>query len=79
MDYKNLANVVHKNERYEFLREIVPRKITVRQYRELMAKKQQTANTSTSSTSDKGSSSEEDSDSDEKHSVSGSSKSSDSE
>lgn len=77
IEYKNLANVVHKNERYEFLREIVPQKITVRQYRELMAKKQQNTN---SSTSDKDtSSSDEDSDSDDKRTTSGLSKSSDSE
>lgn len=44
IEYKNLANVAHKSDRLEFLREIVPRKITVKQYRELMAKKQQNMN-----------------------------------
>lgn len=41
MDYKNIANIAHKNNNLEFLREIVPKKITVKQYREMMAKKQQ--------------------------------------
>lgn len=39
IDYKNLANVAHKNEHLEFLQEIVPKKITVKQYREMMARK----------------------------------------
>lgn len=78
IEYKNVANIIHKNERYEFLREIVPRKITVRQYREMMAKKQQNLNTSTSD-KDSSSSSDEDSDSDDKRTTSGLSKSSDSE
>lgn len=40
LDYKNLANVAHKNDRLEFLQEIVPKKITVKQYKDMMAKKQ---------------------------------------
>lgn len=47
LEYKNLASVVHNSDRYEFLREIMPKKITVRQYRELMARKQQKLNNST--------------------------------
>lgn len=39
LNYKNIANVVHKHERLEFLRDIVPKKITVKQYREMMARK----------------------------------------
>lgn len=77
LDYKNLANVVHKNDKYEFLREIVPQKITVRKYRELMTKKQAGKKGSDEgSSSDSGSSSES---SDDENKLSAASKSSDSE
>lgn len=65
IEYKNLANVAHKYEHLEFLREIVPKKITVKQYRELMAKKQQNINgSSNTSKSESSSSSNSDGDSD---------------
>lgn len=39
LDYKDLAEYVQKNDNLEFLQQILPVKITVKQYRELMAKK----------------------------------------
>lgn len=64
IEYKNLANVAHKYEHLEFLREIVPKKITVKQYRELMAKKQQNMNGSSNASKSESSSSNSDGDSD---------------
>ncbi|EZA50078.1 Chromatin accessibility complex protein [Ooceraea biroi] len=60
LDYKHLAEVVQTNDTLEFLREIMPRKITVRQFKEMMAAK----NASHSSSSDSSSDSDSDSDSD---------------
>lgn len=60
IDYKNLANVTHKSERLEFLREIMPKKITVKQYREMMAKKQQHMNGSEKTKSENSSSNSDD-------------------
>lgn len=40
LEYKHLAEVVQTSEPLEFLREIMPRKITVRQFKELMAAKE---------------------------------------
>ncbi|XP_018570445.1 chromatin accessibility complex protein 1 [Anoplophora glabripennis] len=40
LDYKNLAQIVHSDDKYEFLRDIMPKKITVREFKRLMAKKQ---------------------------------------
>ncbi|XP_066261776.1 chromatin accessibility complex 16kD protein [Euwallacea similis] len=39
LDYKSLANIVHRNDKYNFLRDILPKKITVLQFKEIMAKK----------------------------------------
>lgn len=39
LEYKNIAEVVQEDDTLDFLREIMPRKITVRQYKEMMAKK----------------------------------------
>lgn len=39
LDYKHLASVVHQDEKYNFLRDILPQKITVLQFKEIMAKK----------------------------------------
>lgn len=36
MDYKHIAEIVQTREEMEFLREIMPRKITYKQYKELM-------------------------------------------
>lgn len=40
LDYKHLSSVVHSNERYNFLRDILPKKITVLEFKKLMAAKQ---------------------------------------
>ncbi|XP_014237080.1 chromatin accessibility complex protein 1 [Trichogramma pretiosum] len=64
LDYKHLAEVVHTEEVLEFLREIMPRKITVRQFKQMMADKN--PETSSDSDSDSQSDSESNSDSDEK-------------
>lgn len=40
LDYKNLAQIVHSDDKYEFLRDIMPKKITVLEFKRLMAKKQ---------------------------------------
>lgn len=39
LDYKHIAEIVQEDDTLDFLREIMPRKITVRQYKEIMAKK----------------------------------------
>ncbi|XP_068626833.1 chromatin accessibility complex 16kD protein [Battus philenor] len=39
LEYKHIAEVVQEDDTLDFLREIMPRKITVREYKELMAKK----------------------------------------
>ena len=62
LDYKHLAEVVQTNDTLEFLREIMPRKITVRQFKEMMAAKNSHSSSSeTSSDSDSDSESETDS------------------
>ncbi|KOC61360.1 Chromatin accessibility complex protein 1, partial [Habropoda laboriosa] len=62
LDYKHLAEVVQTNDVLEFLREIMPRKITVRQFKEMMAAKNSNSSSSESS-SDSDSDSESDTDS----------------
>lgn len=64
LEYKHLAEVVQTTDTLEFLREITPRKITVRQFKEMMASKN--AETSSDSDSDSQSDSESNSDSDDK-------------
>ncbi|KAJ0182284.1 hypothetical protein K1T71_001653 [Dendrolimus kikuchii] len=39
LEYMHIAEVVQDDDTLDFLREIMPRKITVRQFKELMAKK----------------------------------------
>lgn len=39
LNYNNLVNVIHNTSRYEFLEIVIPKKITVRQYKELMDRK----------------------------------------
>lgn len=63
LDYKHLAEVVQTNDTLEFLREIMPRKITVRQFKEMMAAKNSTNSSSSESSSDSDSDSESDTDS----------------
>lgn len=41
LDYQNIADVVQSDDKFDFLRQIIPRKITVKQFREIMAKKAQ--------------------------------------
>ncbi|XP_014205605.1 chromatin accessibility complex protein 1-like [Copidosoma floridanum] len=62
LDYKHLAEVVQTNDALEFLRETLPRKITVRQFKEMMAEKN--SESSSDSDSDSQSDSESNSDSD---------------
>ncbi|KAK2579655.1 hypothetical protein KPH14_011579 [Odynerus spinipes] len=62
LDYKHLAEVVQTNDTLAFLREIMPRKITVRQFKEMMAAKSPNSSSSESS-SDSDSDSESDTDS----------------
>ncbi|KAL6255041.1 chromatin accessibility complex protein 1-like [Pogonomyrmex barbatus] len=64
LDYKHLAEVVQTNDTLEFLREIMPRKITVRQFKEMMAAKEASHSSSSSSSSESSSDSDSDSDSD---------------
>ncbi|XP_034942917.1 chromatin accessibility complex protein 1 [Chelonus insularis] len=49
LDYKHLAEVVQTSETLEFLKEIMPRKITVRKFKELMAAKEAAQNSSSDS------------------------------
>ncbi|CAH0727605.1 unnamed protein product, partial [Brenthis ino] len=58
LEYKHIAEVVQEDDTLDFLREIMPRKITVRQFKELMAKKAARGDDSNESTEE---SSEEDS------------------
>ncbi|CAK1540306.1 unnamed protein product [Leptosia nina] len=39
LEYKHIAEVVQEDDSLDFLREIIPRKITVKQFKELMARK----------------------------------------
>lgn len=38
LNYNNLVNVIHNTARYEFLEIVIPKKITFRQYKELLNK-----------------------------------------
>lgn len=44
LDYKHLTQVVHNSDKYEFLAEILPKKITVLEYKKILARKQREAN-----------------------------------
>ncbi|VVD05736.1 chromatin accessibility complex 16kD protein [Leptidea sinapis] len=63
LDYKHIADVVQEDDTLDFLREIIPRKITVREYKELMARKSTKANPDDSSETSSDEESEENSDS----------------
>ncbi|KAJ8972064.1 hypothetical protein NQ317_010933 [Molorchus minor] len=65
LDYKNLAEIVHTDEKYEFLRDIMPKKITVAEVRRIMAKKQGTSDDSEKHSSSSSSDDEEDSSTDD--------------
>ncbi|GBP48899.1 Chromatin accessibility complex protein 1 [Eumeta japonica] len=61
LEYKHIADVVQEDDTLDFLREIMPRKITVRQFKELMAKKAAKGNKSDDDSSDQSSDSENES------------------
>ncbi|XP_043261500.1 chromatin accessibility complex 16kD protein-like [Colletes gigas] len=61
LDYKHLAEVVQTNDTLEFLKEIMPRKITVRQFKEMMAAKDRHSSSESSSDSDSDSDTDSDS------------------
>ncbi|XP_022127616.1 chromatin accessibility complex 16kD protein [Pieris rapae] len=44
LEYKHIADVVQEDDSLDFLREIIPRKITVKQFKEMMARKAAKAN-----------------------------------
>lgn len=44
LDYKHVADVVQTDDRLDFLREMVPRKITVREFKELLKRKKRLVN-----------------------------------
>lgn len=67
LDYKHLTNVVHSDEKYNFLRDILPKKITVLEYKKMMERKKAAENRSDgeeSSSDDDSSSSSSSEDSD---------------
>lgn len=51
-DYKHLTQVVHNNEKYEFLTDIVPKKITVLEFKRILARKERQVNGQNDSTSE---------------------------
>ncbi|KAM3967728.1 chromatin accessibility complex protein 1 [Aphomia sociella] len=59
LEYKHIAEVVQEDDTLDFLREIMPKKITVRQYKEIMARKAAKGNRSDDDSSEQ--SSDEDS------------------
>ncbi|XP_074035990.1 chromatin accessibility complex protein 1 [Leptinotarsa decemlineata] len=65
LDYKHLAEVVHTEERYNFLRDIMPKKITVAEYKKIMARKQGANDKDKEESSSSSSDDEEDSSSEE--------------
>nr|CAI5858330.1 unnamed protein product [Callosobruchus analis] len=72
LDYKHLTDVVHSGTKYIFLKDILPKKITYAQYKEMMRKKKQTdaeqnGDDSSSSSSCSSSSEEETSSESEDH------------
>ncbi|XP_072939432.1 chromatin accessibility complex 16kD protein [Epargyreus clarus] len=60
LEYKHVADVVQEDDTLDFLREIMPRKITVRQFKEIMAKKAARGDDSESSSEESESQSESD-------------------
>lgn len=63
LDYKVLAEIVQSSEILEFLRQIIPRKITLKQFNEMMEERNASATSSDSSDTESDSSSDGDSDS----------------
>lgn len=62
LEYKHIANLVQKDDTLDFLREIMPCKITVKEFKDLMAQK---ALKQSEDNSDDSESSDEDDDDDE--------------
>lgn len=52
IEYKHLAEVVNTSERYDFLTEIIPRKVTVRQFKKMLRDKNENRSSSEDSDSD---------------------------
>ncbi|XP_015587958.1 chromatin accessibility complex protein 1 [Cephus cinctus] len=63
LDYKDLAEVAETNETLDFLRPIMPRKITVRHFKQMMAAKNSPNSSSSESSSDSDIDSQSDSES----------------
>ncbi|CAG9838635.1 unnamed protein product [Diabrotica balteata] len=59
LDYKHIAEIVHAEEKYNFLRDIMPKKISVLEYKNIMAKKQALNNKQTKEEVSSSSSSDE--------------------
>lgn len=72
LTYDELADMVQKNKKLEFLHQIVPRKLTIREIRRLMAKESDDESSSDeeSSSSGSGDSSDEENNSKEVNSIS---------
>lgn len=56
MNYEDLASFVQHNSKLEFLHEILPEKITVKQFREILARGDQSDSDNNTSDSDEDSS-----------------------
>ncbi|KAJ8928132.1 hypothetical protein NQ314_019358 [Rhamnusium bicolor] len=63
LDYKNLAEIVHADDKYEFLRDIMPKKITVLEFKRIMARKMGNDRDTSKDDEDSSSSSSDDEDS----------------
>ncbi|XP_012285333.1 chromatin accessibility complex protein 1 [Orussus abietinus] len=63
LEYKHLAEIVQTNETLEFLKQIMPRKITVKQFKEMMEAKNAEGSSNSSESSDSDSDSQSDSES----------------
>ncbi|XP_059051250.1 chromatin accessibility complex 16kD protein [Achroia grisella] len=59
LEYKHIAEIVQDDDTLDFLREIMPKKITVRQFKEIMARKAAKNNRSDDESSEEESSEED--------------------
>lgn len=62
LDYKHLTQVVHSDDRYNFLRDIMPKKITYAEYKRVMARKQRQGDSAEKNGTDTSSASSSDED-----------------
>jgi hypothetical protein len=67
LTYKNLASYIQKDDKLDFLQDVVPSKITVREYKKILAEEKEKENAIEDSNSE-ASSSDESSDEDEEES-----------